>query len=101
MADDADLIAAIYDAIIEPSGWDEVVKRIVTATKSQSGGLIVLQAGAAQLSAVHNVDPFYANAYVETWHKHNPLRAVAATIAPGELRTCTHITQADAFRASA
>lgn len=22
-----DLIAAIYDAIIEPSGWDEVVKR--------------------------------------------------------------------------
>ena len=34
MADDADLIAAIYDAIIDPSRWDEVVKRIVEATKS-------------------------------------------------------------------
>jgi hypothetical protein len=28
MAGDTDIIAAIYDAIIEPSGWDEVVKRI-------------------------------------------------------------------------
>jgi hypothetical protein len=39
MAGDTDIIAAIYDAIIEPSGWDEVVKRIVEATKSFSGGL--------------------------------------------------------------
>jgi hypothetical protein len=31
---DSDLIAAIYDAIIDPSRWDEVVKRIVEATKS-------------------------------------------------------------------
>ena len=37
MAGDTDLIAAIYDAIIDPSGWDEVVKRIVEATKSFSG----------------------------------------------------------------
>jgi hypothetical protein len=35
-----DLIAAIYDAIIDPSRWGEVVKRIVTSTKSRSGGLI-------------------------------------------------------------
>jgi len=34
---DGDLIAAIYDAVIEPSRWDEVVKRIVEATKSHSG----------------------------------------------------------------
>jgi hypothetical protein len=34
---DGDLLAAIYDAIIEPSGWDEVVKRIVKATGSVSG----------------------------------------------------------------
>ena len=34
MADDNDLIAAIYDAIIDPARWDEVVKRIVEATKS-------------------------------------------------------------------
>jgi hypothetical protein len=47
MAGDTDIIAAIYDAIIEPSGWDEVVKRIVEATKSVSGGLYIQQADAA------------------------------------------------------
>jgi len=99
MADDTDLIAAIYDAIIDPFGWDEVVKRIVEATKSVDGGLFVQQAEAAQLSATHNIDPFYANAYVETWHEHNPLLPIAATTRPGELRTCTYITQTDTFRA--
>ena len=42
-----DLIAAIYDVIIEPSGWDEVVNRIVEATKSMSGGLLMEEANAA------------------------------------------------------
>src|ERR1700730_10338482 len=41
-----DLIAAIYDVIIEPSGWDEVVNRIVAATPSMSGGLIMEEANA-------------------------------------------------------
>jgi hypothetical protein len=44
----------------------EVVKSIVEATKSVSGGLFMKDA--AHLSALHNVDPFYANAFVETWH---------------------------------
>jgi DNA-binding CsgD family transcriptional regulator len=42
-----DLIAAIYNAIIEPSGWDEVVNRIVEATKSMSGGLLMEEANTA------------------------------------------------------
>jgi DNA-binding CsgD family transcriptional regulator len=42
-----DLIAAIYNVIIEPSGWDEVVNRIVEATKSMSGGLLMEEANAA------------------------------------------------------
>jgi DNA-binding CsgD family transcriptional regulator len=42
-----DLIAAIYDVIIEPSGWDEVVNRIVEATKSMSGGFLMEEANAA------------------------------------------------------
>jgi hypothetical protein len=41
MADDTDLIAAIYDVAIDPAGWDDVVKRIVAATGSISGALIV------------------------------------------------------------
>ncbi|MGQ0443956.1 MAG: helix-turn-helix transcriptional regulator [Beijerinckiaceae bacterium] len=101
MAGDNDLIAAIYDAIIDPSHWGDVVKRIVEATKSESGCLFIHLAGAAYLPATHNIDPFYEKVYAETWHKYNPLVAHAATIAPGGLVTSTHITQTDAFRASA
>ncbi|MGH6793705.1 MAG: hypothetical protein ACREDD_03080 [Methylocella sp.] len=95
-----DLIAAIYDASIDPSGWDEVVKRIVEATKSFSGNLVLQQAGAASLSALYNVDPVLANAYTQTYHKDDPLRTLAWSIAPGEVRACSY-TQTDRFRASA
>ncbi|MGI8568685.1 MAG: hypothetical protein ACR2KT_06250 [Methylocella sp.] len=44
MADKTDLIGAIYDAIIDPSRWNEVVKRIVEESKS-FGGLLLLQQG--------------------------------------------------------
>jgi hypothetical protein len=99
MADDTDLIAAIYDAIIDPSGWDDVVKRIVTATKSVSGGISIC-ADAAHLTSLCNVDPFYTNAYVHTYYKRNPYSPEEAKIAPGEVRTGTHIIQTDSFRAS-
>ena len=56
-----DLIAAIYDAVIDASRWDEVVRRIVQATKSLSGALITEEADAAHVTAPYNVDPFYAN----------------------------------------
>jgi hypothetical protein len=101
MAGDLDLIAAIYDAALDPSRWDEVVRRIVEATKSVSGGLFMQEGNAGQLSALHNVDPFYDKAYVEFWHKHNPLLAVAAATTPGELRSSAYITQTDPFKASA
>jgi DNA-binding CsgD family transcriptional regulator len=95
-----DLIAAIYDAIIEPSGWDEVVKRIVDATKSVSGGLHILQPDAAGLSATCNADPFYNDAYVQHYYKISPLIAASA-IAAGEVWAGTHITQTDAYKSSA
>jgi hypothetical protein len=50
MADSNDLIAAIYDAAVDPSGWEGVVKRIVKATKSVSGGLFIQETNAAHLS---------------------------------------------------
>lgn len=101
MADDIDLIAAIYDAIIDPSRWEEVVRRIVEATKSVSGAFNIQQADAASLSASCNVDPFYVDAYVQHYYKINPLNVASLAIAPGELRTCTYISQTDSFRASA
>jgi hypothetical protein len=64
MADDTDIIAAIYDTVTEPSGWDEVVKRIVEATKSIAGG-IVLHAEGSDLAATCNDDPYYSDAYVQ------------------------------------
>jgi DNA-binding CsgD family transcriptional regulator len=98
MAGNIDLIAAIYDTIIEPSDWEGVVKRIVDATKSDSGTLWIQQSDAAHLSATCNIDPFYANAYVQHYYKINPLTAAAATIAPGEVRTATSITHTDSFK---
>jgi hypothetical protein len=95
------LVAAIYDAIIEPSGWDEVVKRIVEATKSSNGGLYIQTADAAHLSATYNVDPFYADAYVQHYCKINPVSAALMAIAPGQVWAATHISQTDSFRASA
>jgi hypothetical protein len=100
MADDGDLIAAIYDSVIDPSRWDEVVKRIVEATKSFSGNLLLQQADAGSLTALYNVDPFFADAYAQTYHKNDPLRTPNWSIAPGEVRACSY-TQTDSFRASA
>jgi hypothetical protein len=101
MAGDTGLIAAIYDAVIEPSGWDEVVKRIVEATKSVSGGFFIRLADAADVSALYNIDPFYADAFVQHYYKINPLNAAGAAIPPGEVRAATSITQTDSYKASA
>ncbi len=101
MADDTDLIAAIYDTIIDPSGWDAAIKRVVVATNSTSGALIFHKADATHFTALCNIDPFYADAYVQTYAKISPLSAEAATITPGEVRAGARITQTDAFRASA
>ncbi|MGH6936127.1 MAG: hypothetical protein ACRED2_08090 [Methylocella sp.] len=98
---DGDLIAAIYDSIIEPAGWDGVVKRIVEATKSVSGNFFIHTRDTADLSAVCNADPFYSETYVQHYHKINPLLAVAETLAPGEVRSATYLTRTDAFKASA
>ena len=97
---DSDLIATIYDASIEPSGWDEVVKRIVEATKSFSGNLVLQQTDAGNLTALYNVDPLYAEAYAQTYYKDDPLNTPAWSIAPGEVRACSY-THTDSFRASA
>ncbi len=97
---EGDLIAAIYDAIIDPSRWDEVVKRIVEATKSFSGNLLLHQADAGSFAAMYNTDPVCAEAYAQTYHKNDPLQTPAWSIAPGEVRACSY-TQTDSFRASA
>jgi DNA-binding CsgD family transcriptional regulator len=101
MARDVDLIAAIYDAVIEPFGWDDVVKRIVEASKSAGGALFIDRGDTAHLSALCNADSFYAEAYVQHYHKINPLTAAVAAIAPGEVWTATSISQTDSFKASA
>ena len=101
MADKPDLIAAIYDAILDPSRWEELVKRIVEESKSMSGVLLIQETDATQISAMHNVDPFYAKGYVEYWHQHNPLRGLVAATGPGEVLTYTQLSQGDAFKHSA
>jgi DNA-binding CsgD family transcriptional regulator len=95
-----DLIAAIYDSVIDPSRWDEVVKCIVEATKSFSGNLLLQQTDAGSLTALYNVDPVIADAYAQTYHKNDPLRTPAWSIVPGEVRGCSY-TQTEWFKSSA
>ena len=99
MADKLNLIAAIYDAVHDPSCWDEVVKRIVEETKSMSGNLVLQQPGAGGLTALYNVDPVIAESYAEIHHKDDPLKKPEWRIAPGEVRYCSY-TQTDSFKAS-
>lgn len=96
-----DLTAAIYDAVIDPAGWDEVVKRLVEATKSVSGLVFVHTRDTANLSAVCNSDPFFSETYVQHYHKMNPHLAATETMVPGEVRSATYITRTDAFKTSA
>ncbi len=100
VADETDLIAAIYDAIIDPSRWAEVVKRIVEGTNSFSGNLLFQQVDSGSLTALYNVDPAVAEAYAQTYHKNDPLNSPAWSIAPGEVRACSY-TQTGSFKASA
>ena len=105
---DGDLIAAIYDAIIEPSGWDEVVKRIVEATGSVSGVIGIHQVDrpahrivSALVPAMYNIDPFWSDAFVQNYHKNNPLDVQVLAAMPGKARASTFITQTDSFKACA
>jgi hypothetical protein len=72
VADEADLIAVIYDAIIDPSRWDEVVKRVVEDTKSFGGNLVLQQPDAGSLTALYNVDPLVAAAYAHNLPQNRP-----------------------------
>jgi DNA-binding CsgD family transcriptional regulator len=104
---DGDLIAAIYDAIIEPSGWDEVIRRIVEATGSVSGIIATHQVDRAahrtlsvHIPAMYNIDPFWSDAFVQTYHKINPLDVAVLAVAPGVVNSGTYVTQTDNFRAT-
>lgn len=106
----SDLIAAIYDTAIDSSRWDEVVRRIVEATKSISGVVLAHQldslthhVDASRVEASYNVDPFYSDAFEKTYYKAsvNPLTPAAVALAPGEVLAASFITQTDRFRATA
>lgn len=97
-----DLIAAIYDTVVDPARWEEVVRCIVAATKSAAGALIRHEPGVARRTALFNIDPAYADSEaLQAAYRINPLATTARAIRAGEVRTGTHITQAENFKASA
>jgi DNA-binding CsgD family transcriptional regulator len=107
MARETDLIAAIYDAAIDPAGWDEVLRRIVEATNSISGVILshhidplARDINAVQVEAMCNVDPLFADAFIQTYYKINPLNPAAVAIAPGQVLAASPVTQTDSFRAT-
>jgi PAS domain-containing protein len=97
---DGDLIAAIYDAVIEPSCWNGVVKRIVEATGSVSGVIGIHQVDraahrivSALVPAMYNIDPFWSDAFVQNYHKINPLDVQVLAAMPGKVLASTFIAE--------
>jgi DNA-binding CsgD family transcriptional regulator len=97
----ADLIAAIYDTILDPTRWDEITGRIVARTNSVSGSLAIQRGNSFELAAAHNMDPFYLEAYAKNWATNNPLELFKRSVPRGSLKTYTKVTQTDSFKASA
>lgn len=95
----ADILSTIYDAVLDPSRWNEALGAIVAATNSVSGSLAIRRADSIHLSAIHNMDPFYADAYAKNWYNNDPLADFKLSVAPGELKAYTKITQSDNFKA--
>ncbi len=96
-----DLIAAIYDTVIDTSRWEEVVRRIVEATNFISGALLTREADAANATALCNIDSLYVDAYRQHYREIDPFRSALAALIPGEVRAGIFITQTRAFKASA
>lgn len=99
MADDFDLIAAIYGAALDPQSWEgwRTPSGLVEAAKSGSGTLFSRQPDAPHISALHNIDLYWANAFVENWHNHNPLLSAAAIFRfSRKSRGCCRLTQTPA-----
>lgn len=96
----AEILTAIYDAVLDPSHWDEVARRIVAGTNSVSASLAIQRGDTVELSGVHNIDPAFAEAYKNNWYRKNPLDDFKTSVAPGELRAYSPVTQSDEFKAS-
>lgn len=97
----AEILTAIYDAVLEPSRWDEVVGRIVAATNSVSGSIAIRRSGSIHLSAIHNMDPFYLDLYAKNFYNRNPLDTLKDSLSPGQIRSYTKVTQSRTFKSSA
>jgi len=96
----SEILAAIYDAVLDPSGWDDVVARIVAGTNSVSGSIAIRRADSIHLSAMHNMDPFYLDLYTKNFYNRNPLDSFKDTLSPGAIKAYTKVTQRDSFKAS-
>ncbi|ACB95614.1 helix-turn-helix transcriptional regulator [Beijerinckia indica] len=95
------LIRAIYDCVIDPSGWEDVLQRIVTHTHGVAAALEAeMSETKPKKIASYNFDPFYDFAYRSHFHALNPfipgrLSQMAETVSIGN-----SITDTAAYRAS-
>lgn len=96
----ADILAVLYDAVLDPSLWDEATRRIVAGTNSVSASLAFQRGNTVELSGHHNIDPAYVDDYMERWYKNNPVDVFKTTVTPGDLKAFSPVTQTDTFKAS-
>jgi DNA-binding CsgD family transcriptional regulator len=69
------LIGDIYDAVLEPAQWSDVLTRITEFVGGEAGGLLSKNSVSKLGNAHHHVgvDPHYMKLYLETYSKFDPM----------------------------
>src|SRR5438270_9804306 len=88
----SDLVAAVYEAGIEPEHWPTVLKRFAQLFGASYGGLTL--AGPAQrLEQIGSVgsDPSFMRSYREHFGRMDPIAPIIIAAAPGTMLTDTMV----------
>ncbi|ACB95615.1 helix-turn-helix transcriptional regulator [Beijerinckia indica] len=98
------LIRAIYDCVIDPSGWEEVLQCIVTQTHAVSAAMEAdsgIPGVKPKIVATCDVDPFYTKAYRDYFYKLDPFVPFLQAEAPEQVCIGNFLTETALYRSSA
>jgi DNA-binding CsgD family transcriptional regulator len=90
----SDLVAAIYNAALDPSLWEQTLKQITTVAGGNSGALVVYdrQRGRLPQMFASNIDPVQTRKYVEYYCRLDPLAPIMHRAPAGSIVPCRAVT---------
>jgi hypothetical protein len=93
----SELVAAIYDAGLDPSLWEQTLKRIATAAGGSAGSLIVYdrQGGRQPKAFATGIDPVQTRKFNEYYGRLAPIIPVLKRTPPGVIVTTREVLTDD------